>query len=162
MENDNFNPSISKYCCNTADFRLSRTKNSCGALSTSTDIIIFFSQKKKFRSYVCICLCCYLNWAKHLATAFKPDIHIILLTLIDFTFCAVLIPSDHLKQLLPLKCITPSSDSNSLLFSRSFRLSSKFLNDFLKFQSSITSRVSFAHQLLNLHYVITYHYANFL
>ena len=43
--NNHFNPSISEYCFNAADHKLSHTKNSCGTLSTLTNFIYFTVKK---------------------------------------------------------------------------------------------------------------------
>ena len=88
--------------------------------------------------------------------------HSVLLSLTDLTFCAVLIPSDYLKQILPLTFISPLFDPNTLLVKRSFRLSSKCWKHLLIFPSSILRRMSFVHQLLNVHSVKTDFCANIL
>ena len=56
LENDHLNPSISKLCYDGADLRFFRTKNSCGALSTSKDNLILFRVSKNMSVYTFFCL----------------------------------------------------------------------------------------------------------
>ena len=79
------------------------------------------------------------SWTKFLT--FYPGIHLILLSLTDLTICAVLITSDHLKQIFSLIFISSLHDSNTILVKSYFRLSSKCWNQFLIIRSSILRRI---------------------